>query len=85
MPVDKKIWSQMQDFIGEGHNVLSPNYSYHLEKITTDKYAFLTDLTRAHEYVAENSDFTFSPEIFHELFSIALQLNSAYTDDVTKL
>ena len=85
MPVFKKIWSRMQGFIAEGHNVLSSNHSYHMEKITTDKYAYLVDLTSAQLFVAENSDFTYSPEVFYELVSIALQLHSAHTKDVNQL
>ena len=75
----------MQDFIAEGHDVLSSNHSYHMEKIMMDKYAYVVDITTAQVFVSENSDFTYSPAVFHEPFSLALQLNSAYTENVTQL
>ena len=86
LPVYKKIWSRMQGFIAEGHNVLSSNHSYHMEKITMDKYAYIIDLTVARFFVSQNSEYTYASELFSPLsYTIALQLHSANSDDVTQL
>lgn len=76
----------MQNFIAEGHDVLSSNHSVHMEELKTGKYAYIVDLTAAQYFISENCDYDIAPEQFLPLqYAIALQLNSAYTEEVTQL
>ena len=76
----------MQGFNKEGHDVLNPYHSYHMEKVTKEKYAYIMDLTSAEFFVAEHCDFAIAPEpVFFTQYSLALQLHSAYTEDVNML
>ena len=69
-----------------GHDVFNINHTYHLEQIKQqNNYAYLTDLTAAQFFAAENCDYVIAPERFFPMqYSIALQLNSAYKDEVTQ-
>ena len=57
-----------------------------MEKIGIEKYAYVIDLTTAQYFVSEHCEYGIAPEHFMPLlYAIAIQLNSAYTEDVTQL
>ena len=75
----------MQSANNSGHDVFSINHRYHLDKLRKEKYAYLTDLTAATLFVSENCDYVIAPErFFPMLYTVTLQKNSAYTDEVTQ-
>ena len=76
----------MQYFISIGHKVLSSNHSLHLEKLQTEKYAYITDVTSAEYFLSEHCGYTIAPEQFRPgEYSVGLPLNSAYKDEVTEV
>ena len=82
----KNLWSKMQSFINEGHDVLSANHSKHMEMLVNEKYAYMVDLTTAQYFVSQHCDYAIGPEQFFPMpYTIALQFNSAYIDEITQL
>ena len=76
----------MQGFQGQGYKVLSSNHTEHIEMVKNGDYAYIVDNTAAVIFISENCECTVAPEQFTPaLYSLALQLNSAYTYDVTKV
>ena len=82
----KNMYSKMQGFIADGHDVLSANNTYQLEQVKAGKYAYMVDMTAAQYFVAENCGCAIAPDRFLPFqYTVALQLNSAYTDDISQL
>ena len=82
----KKAWNKMQYFISNGHRVLSSNHIEQLDKLKSGKYAYVTDRTEAEYFISENCQYIIAPEMLGaNPWAIGLQLNSVYTQDVTKM
>ena len=76
----------MQAFVANGDNVLDEDHNVHMERVKQGNYVYMIDKSVGDYLIAESCDFAVAPEQFTTLpYSVALQKNSVYKDEVTQM
>ena len=86
MPLFSNIWQGMQKFQKQGKNVLNTNHTYNLERVSKEKFAYITDESSAAMLKAENGRIVTAPYKFMaQTYTVGVQRNSAHTKTMAKL
>ena len=82
-PFFQKVWSKMSEFNSSELYTTSSNHSYHMHMINVTKYAYIIDRMSATLVIEKDSNYAVAEERFMAFYySIALQKNSVYTDEM---
>ena len=82
-PFLQKAWSKMREFNSSELYTTSSNHSYHMHMTNVTKYASITDRLSGILVIEKDSNYAIAEERFMAFYySIALQKNSVYTDEM---
>ena len=82
-PFFQKVWSKMLEFNSSELYTISSNHSYHFHMTNVTKYAYICDELSARFMMEKDSNYAVAKERFLPFYySVALQKNSAYTDEL---
>ena len=82
-PTYKRLWAKILEFNSSELYTLSPNHSYHIHMINVNNYAYVGDFVSAQQVIKMDPSYTIAkPKMFPMYYTVGLQKNSAYTEDI---
>ena len=83
---DSKIWEKVEKSVASGDNVLSTLEEDQYGRVKHGGYAVISDITTAYKHMAQDCSLTLAEQRFRPMiYTMFLQKNSAYTDEVNDM